>query len=143
MADFNRGRSRGGNFRRGGFDRPQMYKAVCDKCRKDCEVPFRPTSGKPVYCNDCFDRPTSRRPEGRGFSRNNFEEKSSTSQYEQQFALLNSKLDQVLKILTPIIRPEGELQSTSIAAEAEEAEVEPEEIVEPANTSKKSSSKEK
>lgn len=32
-----------------------MHQAVCDKCRKECEVPFRPTSGKPVYCSNCFE----------------------------------------------------------------------------------------
>ena len=27
---------------------------ICDKCGKECEVPFKPTSSKPVYCSDCF-----------------------------------------------------------------------------------------
>ncbi len=31
-----------------------MHQAVCDNCRKNCEVPFRPTSGKPIFCSDCF-----------------------------------------------------------------------------------------
>jgi len=31
-----------------------MYKAVCSKCGKDCEVPFKPTGEKPVFCSDCF-----------------------------------------------------------------------------------------
>jgi CxxC-x17-CxxC domain-containing protein len=31
-----------------------MYKAVCDKCGAKCEVPFRPTPGKPILCNECF-----------------------------------------------------------------------------------------
>lgn len=31
-----------------------MHQAVCDNCRKSCEVPFRPTSGKPIFCSDCF-----------------------------------------------------------------------------------------
>jgi CxxC-x17-CxxC domain-containing protein len=40
----------------GGYDRParQMYPATCDSCGKQTEVPFQPTSGKPVYCSDCF-----------------------------------------------------------------------------------------
>jgi CxxC-x17-CxxC domain-containing protein len=40
----------------GGYDRAprQMYPAVCDNCGKETEVPFQPTSGKPVYCSDCF-----------------------------------------------------------------------------------------
>jgi CxxC-x17-CxxC domain-containing protein len=34
-------------------ERP-MYKAVCADCRKDCEVPFKPTGERPVYCKECF-----------------------------------------------------------------------------------------
>ena len=32
----------------------EMFTATCSNCGKDAQVPFRPTSGKPVYCNDCF-----------------------------------------------------------------------------------------
>ena len=32
----------------------QMYTATCSSCGKDAQVPFQPTSGKPVYCSDCF-----------------------------------------------------------------------------------------
>lgn len=35
-------------------NRPQMHQAVCAECGKRCEVPFRPTGDKPVYCSDCF-----------------------------------------------------------------------------------------
>lgn len=40
----------------GGYDRGprQMYPATCDACGKATEVPFQPTSGKPVYCSDCY-----------------------------------------------------------------------------------------
>jgi CxxC-x17-CxxC domain-containing protein len=40
----------------GGYDRGprQMYTATCSSCGKDAQVPFQPTSGKPVYCSDCF-----------------------------------------------------------------------------------------
>ncbi len=31
-----------------------MYKSVCADCRKDCEVPFKPTGERPVYCKECF-----------------------------------------------------------------------------------------
>lgn len=31
-----------------------LYKAVCADCRKNCEVPFRPTEERPVYCKECF-----------------------------------------------------------------------------------------
>ena len=47
-----------GNFDRGGrgnFSGPrEMHKATCSECGKECEVPFKPTEGKPVYCSDCY-----------------------------------------------------------------------------------------
>lgn len=43
----------GGGFRN---DRPprEMHKATCAECGTECEVPFKPTEGKPVYCRECF-----------------------------------------------------------------------------------------
>ncbi|MFH0835384.1 MAG: CxxC-x17-CxxC domain-containing protein [Candidatus Micrarchaeota archaeon] len=32
----------------------QSYKATCSECGQECEVPFKPTEGRPVYCNECF-----------------------------------------------------------------------------------------
>lgn len=31
-----------------------MYEAVCADCSKVCEVPFRPTEDRPVYCKECW-----------------------------------------------------------------------------------------
>jgi len=33
---------------------PKKYKAICRKCRKEFELPFKPTSGRPVYCKNCL-----------------------------------------------------------------------------------------
>jgi len=33
-----------------------MHKAICADCRKPCEVPFRPSGNRPVYCQECFSR---------------------------------------------------------------------------------------
>ena len=40
----------------GAYDRAprEMFSATCSNCGKEAQVPFRPTSGKPVYCSDCF-----------------------------------------------------------------------------------------
>lgn len=58
---FNRDRNSrsGGGFRprfgdRGDRGPVEMHKAICDNCGKECEVPFRPTQGKPVFCSNCF-----------------------------------------------------------------------------------------
>ncbi len=42
----------------GGGSRPprQMHKAVCADCGKECEVPFKPSGDRPVYCRDCFQK---------------------------------------------------------------------------------------
>ena len=54
----------GGGGGRGGFgDRPrEMHKATCAECKKECEVPFKPSGDRPVYCRDCFSK---RRDAGR------------------------------------------------------------------------------
>jgi CxxC-x17-CxxC domain-containing protein len=49
--------SGGGGYSSGGYsDRGprEMFSATCSSCGKEAQVPFRPTSGKPVYCSDCF-----------------------------------------------------------------------------------------
>ena len=46
-------RSFGGGRGRSDYGRDrdrQMYSAVCDKCGKDCQVPFKPSGDKPIYC---------------------------------------------------------------------------------------------
>ena len=37
-----------------GFGDRKMYKAVCADCGKECDVPFKPTGDRPVYCRECF-----------------------------------------------------------------------------------------
>ena len=56
-----RPRSSGGG---GGFNRKfrfndqprEMHKATCEECKQECEVPFKPTEGRPVYCKDCYSK---------------------------------------------------------------------------------------
>ena len=67
--------------------RPEMHEVTCDKCGKNCEVPFRPTEGKPVYCSDCF------RKDG------NYESKNKPDQSAKEFNQINRKLDKILKAL--------------------------------------------
>jgi CxxC-x17-CxxC domain-containing protein len=49
----------GGSSYSGGYESRErgpreMFPATCSACGRETQVPFRPTSGKPVYCNDCF-----------------------------------------------------------------------------------------
>ena len=34
----------------------QMFEAVCAECGTPAQVPFEPTSGRPVYCASCFQK---------------------------------------------------------------------------------------
>lgn len=45
-------------------DRAQrtMYKVVCADCRKECEVPFKPSGDRPVYCRECFGKRKAQSP---------------------------------------------------------------------------------
>ena len=43
---------RPGDFHKG---RP-MYRATCADCKKECEIPFKPTGDRPMYCKECFMR---------------------------------------------------------------------------------------
>jgi CxxC-x17-CxxC domain-containing protein len=115
----------------GGSDRPrfrdndrahrfggdkQMFDAVCTKCGKDCQVPFRPTGTKPVFCSQCFDRGGSAGG-GRG----------GNDGQKDQFAILNSKLDKIMKALNinaiektekkPEVKPEVKKEKEEVKKE--------------------------
>jgi CxxC-x17-CxxC domain-containing protein len=44
----------GSKMRPARTERLELFKATCSVCGKACEVPFRPSPGKPVYCKECF-----------------------------------------------------------------------------------------
>ncbi len=39
-----------------GFKERVLHKAICADCKKACEVPFKPSGERPVYCKDCFSK---------------------------------------------------------------------------------------
>src|SRR5450432_3265305 len=43
----------GGPRGQGGGDR-QRFEITCDQCGKTDSVPFKPSSGRPVLCGECF-----------------------------------------------------------------------------------------
>ena len=47
-----------GGFGGGSFGgRPkEMFKTTCAECHKECEVPFKPSGDRPVYCKECFSK---------------------------------------------------------------------------------------
>jgi len=53
----NEGGSMGFNSGGGFGGRPrEMHKAVCAECKKECDVPFKPSGDRPVYCKECFSK---------------------------------------------------------------------------------------
>ena len=65
------------------FEQPMMHKAICDKCNEECEVPFKPTTSKPIYCNSCFKSDGSR-------------SKDKSNQFSEEFKQINEKLDKII-----------------------------------------------
>ncbi|MFH1744590.1 MAG: CxxC-x17-CxxC domain-containing protein [bacterium] len=87
--------SGGGRFERRpsgrqSFGDKKMFQTVCDKCHKECEVPFRPSGDKPVFCSDCFGKKES----------SSGDKVVGSDQHKKQFEMLNGKLDDILKILS-------------------------------------------
>jgi CxxC-x17-CxxC domain-containing protein len=73
--------------RRDRGSRTEMHEVVCDKCGKECEVPFKPTSNKPIYCSDCF-----RKEDGGSSNR-------SSPRPSKELEEINKKLDKIIKHL--------------------------------------------
>ena len=128
--DFGGGRSGGGrDFGGNREDRP-MFPAVCEKCGQSCEVPFRPTGDRPVFCSSCFKAQGSLPAgAGRGQGGSDYAPKSfggGSSSYapksfggdrggrrdatpsagagisKGQVDLIISKLDKILSVLAPV-----------------------------------------
>jgi len=83
-------------------ERPQMHEATCSACGKRCEVPFRPTGQKPVYCNECF-RGHEKRDSGfkrPSFRKDSFQGKREGGFGKEEFNRLMTKLDTIISILS-------------------------------------------
>lgn len=95
-------RSFGGN--RGG-GHPQMHDAICDNCGKPCQLPFKPTGDKPVYCRDCFAKMGGGE---KRFERNDaprlafkkFDGQREAASSKADLDALNAKLDKILALLS-------------------------------------------
>jgi CxxC-x17-CxxC domain-containing protein len=102
---FNRGGDRGG-FRGGrpsfgggrGGDR-EMFSTICSNCGKECQVPFKPTNGKPVYCSECFEKMGNRSGDSRRFD--DRAPRAPQAQNSPDLSAINAKLDKILSILEP------------------------------------------
>lgn len=85
--DGPRGRDSGRGFSRDRHeDRRdvQMTQVTCSSCGEECEVPFKPTSDKPVYCSNCFSKKDKR---------------GSDRHPNRDLDIVNEKLDKIMKAL--------------------------------------------
>ncbi|MBA4461100.1 MAG: hypothetical protein H2B00_01145, partial [Nitrosopumilaceae archaeon] len=58
------------SFRNSRSDRGgQSTTVTCADCGNECQVPFVPTTDKPVYCNDCFRQNKPQDDRGSRYSR--------------------------------------------------------------------------
>lgn len=119
MAYFNRDNNRDGGKRFGkrgfgqgnrfgGGQKPFMHKATCAECGKECEVPFKPVPGRPVYCSDCFGKRGNSNPRSdfhspeRNLNKQPFEKNyngNNPAPLKEQLDQLNTKLDKILLAL--------------------------------------------
>ncbi|MDD5132969.1 MAG: hypothetical protein PHD81_03455 [Candidatus Nanoarchaeia archaeon] len=97
------GRSEGRGEGRGFRDRDsrsfergprEMFDVICDKCGKECQVPFKPSSNKPIFCDECFRQKDGSRSRG------------SSGISPEQFNELNAKLDRIIEILETDVEEE-------------------------------------
>jgi len=94
----------------------EMFSAVCAKCQKACEVPFRPNGVKPIFCRDCFGgkgdaprgdfarRDNSRSFESRGLAFAPHAPRPQTDdrridELKRQIDAVHNKLDVVVKMI--------------------------------------------
>lgn len=120
-----RGGFRGGDRREGG--RSTMHAATCSECGNACEVPFRPTGERPIFCSTCFGKQKSQESKGfgggsreRSFDRPRFENKrpdfrqapvqdtKALGELKQQLEIMNNKLERILKAVMPELKEHTE-----------------------------------
>lgn len=152
MGNFQGGGNRGGGFRGGnggggyrggnggGRGEVTMHKATCDECHKSCEVPFRPSGDKPVYCSDCF---SSKRDDGDRAPRREFSDRGpkrdfgdrpaqsfakpaampSNDGVTKQLSEISTKLDRLTSAIEKLTAPKTESKPVAKVAEVKKVEV--------------------
>lgn len=120
--DFHK-KSWGGN--KGGNRDNVMHKATCSDCGNSCEVPFRPSGDKPVYCSNCFGAKKensgergSRKDFGpRPSSRPEFKLAVQNDDTKRQLADISMKLDRLIGAIEKFNAPKLEKKVEKMASE--------------------------
>ena len=79
--DFRKSSGRDSGRSSRGETKLEWTKVVCDACKADCEVPFKPTSDKPIFCDKCFNKNSKSNTGNKGLEE------------------INEKLDKIMKAL--------------------------------------------
>jgi CxxC-x17-CxxC domain-containing protein len=107
-----------------------MFDVVCSECGNDCKVPFKPSTDKPIYCDNCFASKKNDRPE-RSESRGDRFEKpayvsrprneggaSNNEDMKKQFAELNAKIDRLVNLFEKSVETKT-VKAETVSAPAE------------------------
>lgn len=87
----------------------ELFDAICAKCGKPCQVPFRPNGKKPVYCSECFGGTRQDVPSGDFRRSDRFEQREFRPQrapdggldgIKRQLDSIEGKLDELMDALT-------------------------------------------
>lgn len=100
-----------------------MHKVTCDECGNACEVPFKPSSDKPVFCDSCFGgkRENKRGGDRFGDKRSGPSSSSNDGEMKEMRKMLN-ELNMKLDVIIEFFNDEIEAEDAIMAAEAEEME---------------------
>lgn len=102
-----------------------MHQAICSECRKECEVPFRPVAGKPVYCTECFGGKKNAGFDS--FARKDFaprapmqrpvaETPKVNDDVSRQLQAINVKLEKLIQIADALVRAKNGEQKEVVKA---------------------------
>ncbi len=101
----------------GGDRSTTLYKAICSKCGNECEVPFRPVNGKPVFCRNCFVKTGDTDTRGRAGDRfpkrefnsapARFDTPKNDGAVLKQLEILNTKLDRLIGAIESMQAPKS------------------------------------
>lgn len=83
---------------RPSFGEREMFQATCSECGNRCEVPFRPTGEKPVFCKNCFGGGG-----GRGGSAPQQAPRPQHDASAEHLKVIGQKVETILKLLTTLV----------------------------------------
>ncbi len=117
-------------------DDREMFQAICSGCGKSCQVPFRPSSGKPVFCDECFTKTRNSDGPSRSDARPSYNDRgskpattSSTSNTDvlaRQMQVISGKLDTLIDLMSKNTQSTKQVSTPVVVAAKKEAAPNPE-----------------